>query len=157
MKLLVGLGNLDDKYAHTRHNIGHQFIDRLKQKCPPEIKLGTNDGYMNESGSSVQRQVNFYKVNLTDFYLVHDDLDLPVGEWRLQFDRGAAGHHGVESVVQHLGSQAFWRIRIGIGRPDGEMPIERYVLQKFTPEEKSQIDQTIDKIVHDITIITQGS
>ena len=150
MKLLVGLGNPDKKYHDTRHNIGHYIIDILEKLDLPQTKLGTNTGYMNESGPSVQKLVHFYKTELTDFYLVHDDLDLPVGEWRLQFDRGPAGHHGVESVIQHLGSQAFNRIRVGIGKPANQVPIEDYVLQKFTASDKVLIDQTVDKIIAEI-------
>ena len=147
MKLYIGLGNPGKKYQNTRHNIGHQIITILKSKDIPHSKLGINDGYMNESGLSVQKLVYFYKIDLSDFYLIHDDLDLPIGEYKIQFDRGPAGHHGVESVIQHLGSQAFNRIRIGIGKPQNNIPVEDFVLQQFTKEEKVLIDQTIDKIV----------
>lgn len=143
MKLIIGLGNPGKLYQHTRHNVGHLIVDRLpKQK----YHLKT-DCFMNESGIFVQKQVHFYKIQLSDLYIIHDDLDLPVGEWRLQFDRGPAGHHGVESIIQHLGTQAFWRIRIGIGHPLENIPIEDYVLRPFSPTEKVIIDQTIDKII----------
>jgi PTH1 family peptidyl-tRNA hydrolase len=150
MKLIIGLGNPDKKYQNTRHNVGHQFIGCLKALNPPDIKLGINDGFMNESGVSVQKIIHFYKLPLEQVTIVHDDLDLPVGEWRLQFDRGPAGHHGVESVVQHLGSQAFWRIRIGIGRPVDLTPVEDYVLRPFTEGEKVLISQTIDRITKEL-------
>jgi PTH1 family peptidyl-tRNA hydrolase len=150
MKLYVGLGNPDKKYQKTRHNIGHQIIEILKTKNLPDTKLGINDSYMNESGQSVQKLVHFYKVGLNDFYLIHDDLDLPIGEYRIQFDRGAAGHHGVESVIQHLGSPAFNRVRVGIGKPTNNIPVEDYVLQQFNNDEKMIIDQTIDKIVSEL-------
>ncbi|MCX6726660.1 MAG: aminoacyl-tRNA hydrolase [Candidatus Shapirobacteria bacterium] len=146
MKLIIGLGNPDKKYANNRHNIGHLVIDQL----PAQKNFLKTDGYMNESGIFVQKQVNFYKINLSDLYIIHDDLDLPVGEWRLQFDRGPAGHHGVESVIQHLGSQAFNRIRIGIGHPEFGN-VEDYVLKPFTADEKKIISETIDKIVTEIT------
>ena len=150
MKLIVGLGNPDKKYEMTRHNVGHLFIQVLQAKNLTNIKLGTNTGYMNEAGNSVQQLVHFYKIDLQNFYLVHDDLDLPVGEYRIQFDRGPAGHHGVESVIQHLGTQAFWRIRIGIGKPTNNVPVEDYVLQNITSTDKVIIDQTIDKIVEEL-------
>ena len=150
MKLIIGLGNPDKKYQLTRHNVGRYAANLLQTKNLPETKFGTNDSYMNEAGDSVQKIVHFYKVDLNNFYLVHDDLDLPVGEYRLQFDRGPAGHHGVESVIQHLGTQAFNRIRIGIGKPQNQVPVEDYVLQKFSSEEKVLIDQTIDKIVEEL-------
>ena len=151
MKLFVGLGNPDKKYSSTRHNIGHYLISILEKLNLPQTKFGINSGYMNEAGDSVQKLVHFYKIDLTDFYLIHDDLDLPVGEYRLQFDRGPAGHHGVESVIQHLGTQAFNRIRIGIGKPPTDVLVENFVLQKFTSEEKVIIDGVIDKITKEIT------
>jgi len=130
----------------TRHNVGHMVIDRL----PKQKNYLKTDTYMNESGIYVQKQVHFYKIELSDLYIIHDDLDLPVGEYRLQFDRGPAGHHGIESVIQHLGSQAFNRIRIGIGRPSDNIPVEDYVLRPFTTEEKILIDKTIEKVVSTI-------
>lgn len=150
MKLIVGLGNPGKDYAKTRHNIGHLLIDELKEKDLPQTTLGKNTGYMNEAGFSVQKLVHFYKPDLHNFYLIHDDLDLPVGEYRLQFDRGPAGHHGVESVVKHLSTQAFWRIRVGIGHPPNNLPVEKYVLEPFAPSEKVLIDQTIDKILTEL-------
>ncbi len=150
MKLIIGLGNPDKKYQSTRHNVGRYAANILQAKNLPDTKFGTNDSYMNEAGDSVQKIVHFYKVDLNNFYLVHDDLDLPVGEYRLQFDRGPAGHHGVESVIQHLGTQAFNRIRIGIGKPQNQVPVEDYVLQKFSKDEQVLIDQTIDKIVAEL-------
>ncbi|MFA7300911.1 MAG: aminoacyl-tRNA hydrolase [Candidatus Shapirobacteria bacterium] len=147
MKYFFGLGNPGKQYEKTRHNIGHQIISILKEKNPPNCKLETNTGFMNEAGLSAQKFVHFYKVNLDNFYLVHDDLDLPVGEYRIQFDRGPAGHHGVESVIGHIGSQAFNRIRVGIGKPINQVPVEDFVLLPFTKEEKVIINETIDKIV----------
>ncbi len=150
MKLFIGLGNSGKPYLKTRHNIGHQFITILKAKELPHTKCDINTGFMNEAGLSVQKIVHFYKVDLKNFYLIHDDLDLPVGEYRIQFDRGPAGHHGVESVIAHLGTQAFNRIRIGIGKPPAHVPTEDFVLQNFTSDEKVLIDQTIDKIVAEL-------
>jgi peptidyl-tRNA hydrolase, PTH1 family len=146
MKLFIGLGNPGKKYQTARHNVGHMVIDRL----PAQKNFLKTDGYMNESGVFVQKQVHFYKTDLSDLYIIHDDLDLPVGEYRLQFDRGPAGHHGVESVIQHLGSRAFWRLRIGIGHPTDQTPVEDYVLRPFTLDEKVLISQTIDKIIQDL-------
>ena len=145
MKLFIGLGNPDKKYENTRHNVGHLLISRL----PPSKSHLKSDNYMNESGIFVQKQIHFYKIEPSSLYLIHDDLDLPVGEWRLQFDRSPAGHHGVESVIEHLGTQAFWRIRIGIGKPK-KIPVEKYVLQPFSTEEKKKINEVIDTIIGEI-------
>jgi PTH1 family peptidyl-tRNA hydrolase len=146
MKLFIGLGNPGKTYQNTRHNVGYMVIDGL----PIQKNLLKTDCYMNESGIYVQKQVHFYKIKLSDLYIIHDDLDLPAGECRIQFDRGAAGHHGIESIVQHLNSQAFNRIRIGIGKPQNNIPIEDYVLQSFSKEEKILINQVIDKITKEI-------
>jgi len=146
LKFFVGLGNPDTKYQNTRHNIGQAIIQHL----PQAKNFLITDTYMNESGIFVQKLVHFYKINPSNLYLVHDDLDLGVGEWRLQFDRGPAGHHGVESVIQHLGTQAFWRFRVGIGHPLDPTPVEDYVLRPFTSAEIPIINQTIDKIAAEI-------
>lgn len=147
MKYFFGLGNIGKQYQKTRHNVGHQFIAKLTIMDLPHTKLEINSGYMNESGLSAQKFVHFYKIDLNNFYLVHDDLDLGVGEYRLQFDRGPAGHHGVESVIAHLGTQTFNRIRIGIGKPPNQIPVEDFVLQNFSKEEKIIISATFDKIL----------
>lgn len=151
MKLFFGLGNPGKQYTDTRHNIGHQIIEILKTKDLSHSKFDINSGFMNEAGLSAQKTFHFYKVDPKDFYLVHDDLDLPVGEYRIQFDRGPAGHHGVESVIAHLGTQAFSRIRVGIGKPPAHVPVEDFVLQNFTKEEKVLLNKTIDKIVLDLS------
>lgn len=151
MKLFVGLGNPGKKYENTRHNIGKTVVSKLESTSGQ--KFASIDNYMNESGIGVQKLVHFYKIKPEDLYLIHDDLDLPVGEYRLQFDRGPAGHHGVESVIQHLHTQAFWRFRIGIGHPNQET-VENYVLHPFTLEEKQKISQVIDKITGQIKEIS---
>lgn len=148
MKLFFGLGNPGKKYENTRHNIGQMVIAKVAPQ--PWYKTAIGDTYMNESGFAVQKVVNFYKVPFGDLYLIHDDLDLPVGEYRIQFDRGPAGHNGVKSTIEQLGTQAFWRIRIGIGRPPENIPVEDYVLRPFTAEERVIIDNTIDKILEEI-------
>lgn len=166
MKIFIGLGNPDSKYQHTRHNLGTQVVLRLvknfemtlanhpKTNCQiakaGQSYFAITNEYMNHSGIAVAKLLNFFKAEPQDLYLIHDDLDLPVGEWRLQFDRGPAGHNGVLSTIDHLGTQAFWRYRIGIGHPLDSTPVESYVLQPFTPDEKKIISQTIDKIVEDI-------
>lgn len=166
MKLFFGLGNPDLKYQNTRHNLGSNVILNVakdlhlifKSHAKLSAKIAQSSHlyayaatYMNESGLAVQKTLNFYKIPPSDLFLIHDDLDLEVGEWKLQFDRGSAGHKGVESVVKNLGTQAFWRLRIGIGKPTDSTPVENYVLLPFTPEEQVIIDQTIDKIVKEIS------
>ncbi|MFA5895135.1 MAG: aminoacyl-tRNA hydrolase [Candidatus Shapirobacteria bacterium] len=162
MKLYVGLGNPDKKYDQTRHNLGQMIIGKLVNSLTNSPKLSAQiykDGdtifaitneYMNNSGIAVAKIANYYKITPENIYIIHDDLDLEVGDWKAQFDRGAAGHNGVISTIQHLGTQAFNRIRVGIGHPQNNLPVEDYVLLPFNSEEKVLIKETIDKIVEDI-------
>jgi len=164
MKLFFGLGNSGTKYQNTRHNIGQAIIKKyvetrdrasLQNKSKLNCQLceinhhifAISTEYMNNSGPSVQKVANFYKIEPKDIYLIHDDLDLEIGDWKLQFDRGPAGHNGVISIIENLSTQTFWRIRIGINHPTDLTPVEDYVLKPFLPEEKVIITDTIDKIV----------
>jgi len=168
MKLFFGLGNPGKQYQNTRHNLGQMIIYNFAQKnhfsLSKKSKLQSevgewsknifaiSTGYMNESGTALQKVAAFYKIPPENIYLIHDDLDLPVGEWRLQFDRGPAGHNGVKSVIENLGTRAFWRVRIGTGKAEFETA-EEYVLKPFSKDEKMLIDETIDKILKEISNI----
>jgi PTH1 family peptidyl-tRNA hydrolase len=170
MKLFFGLGNPDTKYQSTRHNVGQMVILKLIKNFKLKIKnspkllsqiakdndtiFAVSTEYMNVSGISVAKVASYFKINPADIYLVHDDLDLGVGDWKIQFDRGPAGHNGVISTIENLGTQAFWRIRIGINHPTDLTPVEDYVLKAFLPEEKVIITETIDKIVTEINNLT---
>ncbi|MFA6007220.1 MAG: aminoacyl-tRNA hydrolase [Candidatus Shapirobacteria bacterium] len=166
MKLFFGLGNPGKDYENTRHNLGQMVIKKyvethdrasLLNKSKLQSQLceinknifAVSTEYMNVSGTSVQKAAAFYKISPENIYIIHDDLDLPVGEWKLQFDRGPAGHNGVISTIENLGTQSFWRIRIGIGKPEFEA-VESYVLKPFFGDEKVLISQTIDKISEEI-------
>lgn len=166
MKLFVGLGNPDSKYQNTRHNLGtmviNEFLKKHSLRLNNQSKLSaqvsqhqqslfaiTNE-YMNNSGIAVQKIAHYYKIDPKDIYIIHDDLDLPVGDYKIQFDRGPAGHNGVISTIAQLGTQAFNRIRIGVGKPTDTTPIENYVLLPFNSEDKTIINQTISKIVQEI-------
>ena len=171
MKLIVGLGNPDKKYQNTRHNLGSnilkQFVETLHatslaKKTNLSAKIcetgqGANKTiftipteYMNNSGISVQKIANFYKISPQDIYVIHDDLDLPVGEYRLQFDRGPAGHNGIKSIIENLGTQQFHRLRIGIGKSQTNVPVEDYVLQPFSQNESDIINSLTPKIFEEI-------
>lgn len=158
--LIVGLGNPGRRYDHTRHNLGFRVLDGLtdqNQGWSPWKKEGDvlvcqtaqtghkifvikPQTFMNDSGAAVARFIKFYKIPLNQVWVVHDDVDLPFGELRQAFDRGSAGHQGVESIISHLGGQAFHRLRIGISsnRPRG-IPSEDYVLQNFSNEEEETL------------------
>lgn len=164
MKLIVGLGNPGEEYQATRHNLGWQFIenwrDALADDFSPWKKSKKLVGevaqskdflllkprtFMNESGRSVAAALNFYKIKPEDLIVIHDDMDLPVGAFKLQTGRGAAGHHGVESIINSLGAKDFTRLRLGI-KPLEEIKRDKdFVLGKFSRKEKELISQTIKK------------
>lgn len=167
MKLIVGLGNPGPKYKNTRHNLGKKIITEyikkeykdsltLKKKLSAKIYekgQGINkkifaipDQYMNNSGLSVRQLVNFYKIELKDIYIIHDDLDLSVGNYKVQFNRGAAGHNGIKSIIQELNSQEFNRFRIGINKASENIATEDYVLQPFSKTESEIIDKLLSGI-----------
>ena len=172
MKLIFGLGNPDKKYQNTRHNLGQtiikKFIDTnyhqsltLKKNLDAEILetgqgsqktiFAISTGFMNNSGTPVQKISQFYKINPSDIYIIHDDLDLEIGDYRIQFDRGPAGHNGIKSVIENLNTQAFNRIRLGISKPKINIPVEDYVLQSFSPEESAIIESISPKIFEEIS------
>jgi len=171
MKLIIGLGNPDKKYQNTRHNLGQKIIKdfieiELKKSFITKANLSAQiceigqgsdktiftipNEYMNNSGLSVQKISQFYKISPLDIYVIHDDLDLPVGEYRIQFDRGPAGHNGIKSIIENLGTQQFNRIRIGINKPQNNIPIEDYVLQLFSSDEKDIINTLTPEIFKEI-------
>ena len=105
---------------------------------------------MNNSGLTVQKIAQFYKISSLNIYIIHDDLDLEVGEYKIQFDRGPAGHNGIKSIIENLGTQQFNRIRIGIGKSQNNIPVEDYVLQPFSSEEKDIINTLTPEIFEEI-------
>lgn len=176
MYLLVGLGNPGARYARNRHNIGFRCLQRLagrhglefaRRQKNARVAQGTVLGqpvllalpqtYMNESGRSVGPLVQFYKVPLDHLLVVYDDLDLPLGVLRLRPDGGSGGHRGMQSVIQHLGTNAFPRLRLGIGRPPGGKDPADYVLEDFRPEEEPIVDEMLDRAVAAIECwLTEG-
>lgn len=153
--LIVGLGNPGQKYIDSRHNAGWHLLDTIvktyaafrfdEKRSKGLIARGELDGikvalvkpqtFMNLSGEAVGPIARFYKVPPERILVAFDDLDLPLAKLRLRPHGGAGGHKGMRSVIQHLGTDQFPRLRLGIGRPPGRMPAEAYVLQKFKPDE----------------------
>lgn len=159
MLLVVGLGNPGAQYAETRHNFGFLAVDALaskvgadpfRDKFSAEIaraRLGDQDAlllkpqtFMNLSGQSVQPAAAFHKVGVGDIVVLHDELDLPFGEIRVKRGGGHAGHNGLRSLLDRLGSPDFVRVRLGIGRPPATFrDTANYVLSRFEPAERSQV------------------
>lgn len=147
IKLIVGLGNPGKKYENTRHNVGFKFVDFLQTKYP-NLKYLKPQDFMNNSGLSVAKEAKYFQINPDEVLVVHDDLDIGVGEYRLQFDRGSAGHNGIKSIVEHLQTQAFWRLRIGIGRPnDSNILPEDYVLMNLSSTDFATLSQVFETIL----------
>ncbi|HUS52097.1 MAG TPA: aminoacyl-tRNA hydrolase [Candidatus Bathyarchaeia archaeon] len=171
MKLIVGLGNPGKKYEKTRHNLGFMVLDEfLRQLAGPEetiwqeIKKARTKIYkdqkgsilakpqtmMNNSGLAVTKTSCFFKIKPEDIWVVHDELDLPLGKIKIVRSRGAAGHKGVASIIKELGTNDFVRFRLGIGWPEhklNEREAQRYVLSPFTKKEKSQVKRLLKKTI----------
>jgi PTH1 family peptidyl-tRNA hydrolase len=165
VKIIVGLGNPGGKYKQTRHNVGFLALDfYLHDKNPIacqskfaaevcELHFGSTKVYfvkpttfMNLSGTAVRDIVNFYKADLSkEVLVIHDEKDLPFGELRATHSSSSARHNGVQNIIDELGTQDFHRLRIGIEsrEPDSPLPTDAFVLEKFTKEEISQIEQKI--------------
>ncbi|MFH1896582.1 MAG: aminoacyl-tRNA hydrolase [bacterium] len=145
--LLFGLGNPDTKFTHTRHNAGHTIVDLLKKEDIAGFELFTNKKKpMNEAGGEVRKKVEQNNVSLDKLVVVHDDMDIPLGEFRLQRNRGPAGHNGVASVIDALGSKDFWRLRVGVGRPPVGIDPSDYVLEKFSRREQAVLEGLVPLI-----------
>jgi len=147
MLLIVGLGNPGKKYEKTRHNVGFRVVDVLAKDKPNDAVLLKPQTLMNNSGDVVVEAVNFYKIKPIDLWIVHDDIDLPLGEFKIQMGKSSAGHKGVESIIKRLGTKDFNRIRIGICPPKGKPEaVEKFVLEKFTKAEET----ILKKIIQDV-------
>lgn len=166
MKLLVGLGNPGKEYENTRHNVGFRVIDSLahsgwlKSKSGQfhyswigdELELIKPQTFMNKSGEAVASAMGKHKILLSDVVIVHDDLDIRLGEYKINFGKGPKVHNGINSIIDTLGSDQFWRVRIGIeNRQEGvRIPGKTYVLQNFSQDEEVELDNIVKKIVDDM-------
>lgn len=173
--LIVGLGNPGRDYKDNRHNIGFMAIDalakaydaqlgRVKNKAilgdfrlgDHKIVLAKPQTYMNSSGDSVGPLANFYKVEPPHVMVIYDEIDLPFGTVRIREKGGSGGHNGMKSIINHLGNE-FPRIRLGIGRPPGKMPVHAYVLQNFNQQEYETVREMLDTAVRAVeTYIQDG-
>ncbi len=162
MKLIVGLGNPGKEYQQTRHSFGFLALDALlakkqlkwsEDKDSQALTASFQDGaekiilcqpqtFMNNSGEAVQKLKKFYKLKNEDIVVIYDDLDLPFGLFKISANRSSGGHNGIESIIKHLKSQDFIRIRLGIGPQNSSA--EDFVLQKFNSTEKKKLPEIID-------------
>jgi PTH1 family peptidyl-tRNA hydrolase len=174
--LIVGLGNPGSEYEQTRHNVGFRVLDELAHRYnlafgkkerkavvatgvirDRKVVLAKPQTYMNLSGEAVRALVDFYKVDVSRILIAADDLDIPLGTVRLRKAGGAGGQNGVKSVIQHLGTQEFNRLRFGIGRPPGKMQAKHYVLGVFKGDDAILAAEVIDRAANAVeTWLTEG-
>ncbi|MFC5470407.1 aminoacyl-tRNA hydrolase [Cohnella suwonensis] len=176
MRWIVGLGNPGANYARTRHNAGFMVIDELArrwgsevgtQKCKAlvgEARVGSEKvalikpmTYMNLSGESLRAFMDYYKTTVDDLIVVYDDLDTETGRIRLRYQGSPGGHNGIKSIIQHLGTQAFNRVRVGISRPKPGIVISDYVLSSFAKAEQDPLRQSIEESCDAIEYALQHS
>ena len=167
MKLIVGLGNPGKEYEKTRHNIGFMTIDKYANKLGVSITKEKYNGlyaetiinsekvillkpqsYINLSGEVIRRFIDFYKIDIEDILIIHDDLDLEVGTYRVKQHGSSGGHNGLKNIELHLGTQEYKRIKIGISN-NKLMDTKDYVLGKISKEEQEKIDE-VKNVVMDI-------
>lgn len=163
MYIIAGLGNPEEKYRATRHNIGFDIVDALAARH--DIKIGSRESlamvgkgyicgkkvilaepmtYMNNSGDSLLQLSDYYKIDVSDeLIVVYDDIDLPVGRIRLRPSGSAGGHNGIKSIIARLGTQDFCRLRMGVGKKPEQMDLVDHVLGHFDKDDRTVIDSTI--------------
>ena len=176
IKLIVGLGNPGREYEATRHNAGFWWVDALASKLGtrlvPErsyqalaarvnrsgqaVWLLQPMTFMNRSGVSVATLARFFKIEPSQVLVVHDELDLPPGQAKLKFGGSAAGHNGLKDIHAMLGTQDFWRLRLGIGHPGAKAEVVNYVLKKPAPEQREGIERAIEQSLKASDLLLDG-
>jgi PTH1 family peptidyl-tRNA hydrolase len=174
--MIVGLGNPGRDYADTRHNAGFWFVDTLVRKYGgnfktekkfqgevarsvidgKEIWLLKPDTYMNLSGQAVLALMQFYKIDLANILVVHDDLDLPAGVARLKQGGGHGGHNGLRDISQRCGGNGFQRLRLGIGHPGDKSRVTDHVLNKVSREDQQAIETAIADAIDVLPLVLAG-
>jgi PTH1 family peptidyl-tRNA hydrolase len=163
MILIIGLGNPGLKFKNTRHNLGFEIINLIKKqgcfsiwqnkkKLKEKISQGEIDEqkiilakpqtFMNSSGQAVSHLIKFYKIPLKNLWIIHDDLDLELGKIKIKENSRSAGHKGVQSIIDELGTKNFNRLKIGIGPKPIKIDVKKFVLQKFSKQEKEILEET---------------
>ena len=160
MKLIVGLGNIGEKYCFTRHNAGFMVLDKLavdkwfsfreesKLKCflakSCDIIYIKPTTFMNLSGEAVRAVMDYYKIDVKDLLIVYDDIALDLGRMRFRANGSDGGHNGIKSIIKHVGTKEFDRLKIGIG-PQPNIPSENYVLQNFPKEQLEELKEVLKR------------
>ena len=176
LKLIVGLGNPEQKYLPTRHNVGFWVLDSLAQELSKKFTLSKKYeselfeyeyetklfhmmkplSYINNSGKPIKKFIKNKNINPENILIIYDDLDLDVGKIRLKLDGGSGGHNGLNSIIEQIGSKNFWRLRVGIGKPYQKNEVINYVLGKPSQFDKSIIDKSIKVMLSEINSFFKG-
>lgn len=174
--LIVGLGNIGDKYKNNRHNVGFRAIDRLIADCAPCIGKLKFHGeifdcelegkkclvlkphtFMNDSGRAVSAAASFYKIPVQNIIVIFDDISLPVGTIRLRKKGSAGGHNGVKDIIELLGSDDFPRIKIGVGaKPSPDYDLAKWVLSDIRREDLPLMEKALDNALRSLKLIVKG-
>ena len=169
MIIVCGLGNPEERYECTKHNIGFIVLEHLAQKLKCEFSQKKFNSkiaellfhhekvlfikpqtYMNRSGEAVKQALSFYKTTPEQLLVIHDEIDFPLGKIKLKFDGGDAGHNGLKSIIEELGIPSFHRLRIGIGRPAMREEVSSYVLSNFLPEHEEKLSEVITQACDEV-------
>lgn len=150
--LIVGLGNPGKKYEQTRHNIGFLVVDELKKRVlPAGVKFLKPDTFMNLSGEAVADAIHQTNMTAANIIVVYDDADLPFGTIRFRSSGSAGGHNGIKSIIQHLGTEEFARVKIGIGRSGhAEETLDKWVLGAWSKEEAAALPELVARAADDV-------
>lgn len=175
VKMIVGLGNPGSKYEKTKHNIGFMAIDNIVKNLDVtftddknfKAQIGSTfinhekvyfvkpTTFMNNSGIAVKALLTYYNIDITDLIVIYDDLDMEVSKLRLRSKGSAGGHNGIKSIIAHIGTQEFNRIKVGIGRPLKGMTVINYVMGQFNTEDNIAISLTLDRVVNAVKFYLQ--
>lgn len=175
VKMIVGLGNPGSKYEKTKHNIGFMAIDNIVNNLDVtftddknfKTQIGSTfinhekvyfvkpTTFMNNSGIAVKALLTYYNIDITDLIVIYDDLDMEVSKLRLRSKGSAGGHNGIKSIIAHIGTQEFNRIKVGIGRPLKGMTVINHVMGQFNTEDNIAISLTLDRVVNAVKFYLQ--
>ncbi|MEY8445827.1 aminoacyl-tRNA hydrolase [Enterococcus ratti] len=175
MKMIVGLGNPGTKYASTKHNIGFMVVDHIAKKHQVVFKKNSFEAevaeffyegekillvkpqtFMNESGRAVVPLMTYFGIYQEELIVVYDDLDLAIGKVRLRQKGSAGGHNGIKSIISHLNTNVFNRLKVGIGRPEGKQTVVQHVLSPFSKEVQPLIEISVEYSVDALDFILEG-
>lgn len=156
IKIIIGLGNPGRKYENTYHSVGFLFIDYLSKNPPNEefqisnFKLLKSGVYMNQSGEFVKETLKKKGIKPKELLVVHDDSDIKLGEYKFSFERGSAGHKGIQSIISHLHNNKFWRLRIGIRKEKNRTKAGSFVLREITARDQKILKTVFKEIVFNL-------